>query len=566
MHQPHSIVSLPQAPTPPHEAFKVLIAEDGKFDRSILAIEMRRCGYQVLEACNGEEALMLYQSFQPDILLIDGIMPGLDGFECCRRLRQLPGGVRIPVVMITALDNTYSVDQAFASGADDYVTKPVHWAVLRQRVRHLLHRQLLSRQLQALNDSLEQKVLQRTADLAKSLYFEGLLKKITDKVRDNLDQDQVLTSVVQSLTVGLNLACCDAALYNLDRRESWIKYEDSPGLPSSCGQMVQMKDFPGIYQQLLQGESFQFTLSGSKAFRPVLRDYTIFVCPIMGDEGVIGDLWLFRRGPEVFSQLETRLVEQVANQCTIALRQARFYQLSQTQVRELEHLHQLKNDFLSTVSHELRSPIANIKMAAQLLQIIFQEGNVPEQASQYLQILKTEADREMNLINDILDLQHLNAGEYPLDKVQIHWQEWIIPLIESVQASHLQSGQTLEVDICPHLPPITTSVFSLTRILTELLTNACKYTPPGGKITVKTHLVGGKFRTEVRNMGVEILPQDLEQIFEKFYRAPQPDPYRYSGTGLGLHLVQKLTGHLGGTILARSGPGYTSFVVELPLP
>lgn len=125
--------------TPPKkDAPLVLVIEDDKFMRIQLHRAMEQVGYQVAEACDGEEGLAAYLRLQPDIVLLDALMPVMDGFTCCSQLQSLPGGDRIPVLMITALEDRESVDRAFEAGALDYITKPIHWAVLRQRVHRLL--------------------------------------------------------------------------------------------------------------------------------------------------------------------------------------------------------------------------------------------------------------------------------------------------------------------------------------------------------------------------------------------------------------------------------------------
>src|SRR5919199_2331127 len=116
----------------------ILVVEDDKFMRIQLRRAMEQVGYQVAEATDGEQGLAAYLRLQPDIVLLDALMPVMDGFTCCTQLRSLPGGDHVPVLMITALEDRESVDRAFEAGAIDYVTKPIHWAVLRQRVRRLL--------------------------------------------------------------------------------------------------------------------------------------------------------------------------------------------------------------------------------------------------------------------------------------------------------------------------------------------------------------------------------------------------------------------------------------------
>ncbi|PSB34831.1 response regulator [Chlorogloea sp. CCALA 695] len=116
----------------------VLVVDDDKFMRLQLREAMEQGGYIVTEAENGEQALDLYTKINPDVVLLDALMPVMDGFNCCKQMRCLPRKHPTPILMITALEDPESVDLAFEVGATDYVTKPIHWAVLRQRVRHLL--------------------------------------------------------------------------------------------------------------------------------------------------------------------------------------------------------------------------------------------------------------------------------------------------------------------------------------------------------------------------------------------------------------------------------------------
>jgi CheY-like chemotaxis protein len=142
---------------PPHHPPLILIVDDDELVRSILCEKVRHDGYQVMTARNGEEALVIYQQIHPDLVLMDGVMPEMDGFECCEQLQQLPGGDLTPVLMITGLDDRESLDRAYAVGAADYITKPIHWPVLRQRVKHVIDRSHLHRELEASNLALRHK-------------------------------------------------------------------------------------------------------------------------------------------------------------------------------------------------------------------------------------------------------------------------------------------------------------------------------------------------------------------------------------------------------------------------
>ena len=135
----------------------ILVVDDDELTRMQLRELLKSAGYWVAEASNGEEALAAYTQLQPEMILLDALMPQMDGFSCCQRLRQLPRGEDIPILIITALYEQSSVEKAFNAGATDYITKPIQWLVLRQRVRRLLE---ASRTVQKLRQQREQAQLQ----------------------------------------------------------------------------------------------------------------------------------------------------------------------------------------------------------------------------------------------------------------------------------------------------------------------------------------------------------------------------------------------------------------------
>ena len=148
----------------------VLVVDDDRFMRLQLRKAMEQGGYIVAEAENGEQALALYTKLNPDVVLLDALMPVMNGFNCCQQMRCLPNSDRTPILMITALEDRESVDLAFEVGATDYVTKPIHWAVLRQRVRHLLQasQAMVQLQIQKENSHLKAEQLRLVLESAQT--------------------------------------------------------------------------------------------------------------------------------------------------------------------------------------------------------------------------------------------------------------------------------------------------------------------------------------------------------------------------------------------------------------
>lgn len=243
--------------------------------------------------------------------------------------------------------------------------------------------------------------------------------------------------------------------------------------------------------------------------------------------------------------------------------------------QETEKLEQLKEDFLCTVAHEFRTPMATMRNAIEFLQAALknldivpsQEQKSPQYAQtiqQYLQILQDECEQQMNLINDILQLQQLAAGNQPLTLTAIRLQYWMPHIAESFEEKFSNQELAFRIDISPEIPAISTDCACLGRILKELLENACKYTPVGGEIVLRARQKSGSVKLQVCNSGVEIPNGERQRIFDKFYRIPNDDPWKQGGTGLGLTLAQKLAAHLGGSIWVESHSNQTCFTVEFP--
>jgi signal transduction histidine kinase len=423
---------------------------------------------------------------------------------------------------------------------------------------------------------------QAHSQLQRAYDFSNRLQCIADKVRDSLDEAQILQTAMRELALGLGVESCDTGIYDLRHSTSTVAYEYVAGqLLPVRGLVISMLDYPDVYEQLLQGQSIHccwYPLDPQVKPRVhcIRERYTALAHPIIDNQQVIGDLWLYRPGEHYFDQEEVWLVQQVATHCAIAIRQARLNQAAQAQVTELARLNHLKDDFLTTVSHELRTPISNIAMAVEMLELELQQVGIDvannKNLNQYLTILKQESQREVTLINDLLTLSRVEAETEPLVWTTIDPHVWIAHVLESFADYAQSQQQQLELNIPDTLPPLTTDLTDLERILSELLTNACKYTPAGGTITVSATVsnleppdCSSMLELVICNTGIEISTAECERIFDKFYRIPSNDPWKHQGMGLGLALVKKLTARLGATIQANSQAGQIVFSLQLPL-
>jgi len=166
----------------------ILIADDDQSTRILLRLILKKDGYQVIEVENGRECLSAWQKHQPDMILLDAMMPVMDGFECCQQLNEIANNLDIPVLMITGLNDKESVDRAFAVGATDYITKPIHPPVLRQRLARILKAAKAEAALKQSEAKLLEQNNRLQAELNQAADYVGSLlpQPLTEKI--NIEQ------------------------------------------------------------------------------------------------------------------------------------------------------------------------------------------------------------------------------------------------------------------------------------------------------------------------------------------------------------------------------------------
>ena len=213
----------------------------------------------------------------------------------------------------------------------------------------------------------------------------------------------------------------------------------------------------------------------------------------------------------------------------------------------------------------------SLRMELRLLKMLYEQQDFYSQPPErYREILKDQSNLELNLANDWLDMSAIDADTYLLAPTPIQLHDWIFLLVESFQSLAQAQQQDLQVSLPPDLPLLVSDLSSLTRILSELVNNACKYTPAGEQIVVAVRAKSGKassarcVQISVSNSGVEIPPELLPRIFDPLYRIPQNDIWKQGGTGLGLAMVSKLVNRLQGNLEVMSFQGWTTFTIEIP--
>lgn len=263
----------------------ILIVDDDRAMRTLLKVAMEEEGYRVIEAKNGQQCLEEYNRVKPDMILLDAIMPEMDGFTCCQQLRALQEDVYLPILMITALDDQESIDQAFVVGATDYVTKPIYWSVLSQRVRRLLETSQALQQFQSLRYQLEQQRQWQTLwqhltqQLSKPFKIKSLLQKTLNELRTIVNAQRVGLSEVNDkfLVESVQSGYPSVKSLSWDKLTGFEQYQDT----------YKTRQFV-IIDLLTQTDLPQTAIAPWEQ----LTIKSLAMVPIMGKEGLFAILWI----------------------------------------------------------------------------------------------------------------------------------------------------------------------------------------------------------------------------------------------------------------------------------
>ncbi|MFN8215412.1 MAG: HAMP domain-containing sensor histidine kinase [Solirubrobacterales bacterium] len=236
----------------------------------------------------------------------------------------------------------------------------------------------------------------------------------------------------------------------------------------------------------------------------------------------------------------------------------------QAQAREREQLDRLKDEFVLTASHELRSPLTSVQGFAELL-MLERDSLTPRQV-ETVEIILDNCNHLVRLLNDLLDLARSDAGRLAVKLRPTELPPLIDEVVRTLRAQTEAAHQTLEEEVEPGIPPISAEPDRIRQILVNLVTNAHEYSPEGARIGVRARVVGDDVEVSVTDDGPGIPENQLEHIFERFVRGDAGLTQRVGGTGLGLAISKSLVELHGGTIEAESTPGAGStFRFRLPL-
>jgi PAS domain S-box-containing protein len=490
---------------------RILVADDNADMRDYL--RQLLTDWHVEIATDGQAALDSALARPPDLLVTDVMMPGLDGFALMRALKEDPRTRTVPVLMLSARAGEEARVSGLAAGADDYVTKPFSARELIARVRSLL---ALSR-------------ARRDAELQKE-HLRSLFMQAPTPIVILKGSDHVV-ELANSVTCRL-----------------WGREEaDVLGKPL-LEALPELVDQP--FKELLDGVlrsgvAYIGKEAPARLDRQGSGSGTVFLnfvyAPMRGVDGVIEGVLVmaFDVTDEVTARNEMSQLRAAA-----------------------ETANRAKDEFLAMLGHELRNPLAPILTALQLMALRGDDSGLKERT-----VIDRQVRHLVRLVDDLLDVSRIARGKIDLRAQVVEIGDIVSAAVETTSPIIEERRHHLHVDVPEMGLKVSGDVTRLTQIISNVLSNAARYTEPAGHIHVTAGMRDDAVEVRVRDTGMGISPGMLSRVFDLFAQESQPMDRKHGGLGLGLTIVRSLVELHGGTVQAHSdGIGQGSeFVIRLPV-
>lgn len=484
----------------------VLVVDDEESIRLAVERVLRRMGCQVHMAGHGEEGLEIVSSEKISLVFLDLKMPGIDGMEVHKRIRQIDD--TILVIIITGYATIETAIEAMKQGAYDFIPKPFEVDQFRLVAKRAIEHIELSHDAARLEEEQRRTLFDLSTEKSRT---RSIVEALPNGVMvTNSNGQVVLMNEAVKRHLNLNPGCEIG-----QRVEDYVTDE---GLCSFVHQMSSTSVGP-------QDEpSCELSLEEDKHL-------LVKASPIHGDDQeYLGSVVVF------------------------------------ADISPIKKLDKLKSEFVAKVSHELRSPLSTIH---EQMALVIQDMLEQEPVDRDQQILSRMQERTkglIKLVEDLLDLSRLEAGAAYQEPQDVSIQDLLPRLVDMLRDQAGEKEQTLQLSMPDDpLRPVHADPNALECVFNNLISNAIKYSPEGGSIEVRLESADKALRVHVQDDGFGIDPKDQERIFERFYRVKNAKTRLITGSGLGLPIVKGILDDLGGRIAVQSEPGQGStFTVILP--
>jgi PAS domain S-box-containing protein len=538
---------------------KILIVDDQPRNLDVLEAMLGDTDCVLVRATSADEALLCMVRNEFAALVLDIKMPGMNGIELATLIKQRKRSEHIPILFLTAHSvDEYDVLRGYGVGAVDYLSKPVNAAILRSKIGVFVDLFRKTRALASLNDALQREVAEREkAQQALQLVNQELERRVNERTAALTRAHQGVRENEERLRMALEVAQIAAWEWHLASGQ--MRWSTDPevvfGFPKgSFGQELR------IVRAVHDEDKSRVEAATAVALETGTHetDYRV----VRPDGSVV---WITERG-RVFADADGDRMIGISRDVTAeresAQERERLLKSEREARDEAEAQGRLKDEFLATLSHELRTPM-NVILG--WLDTLASAKPIRETRSA-LAIVQRNARIQAKLIDDLLDMNRLLSGNLHVELVPVEVGTSVQAAIQGLQPAADAKGLGVT---CVVEPPAITALADprrLQQVLWNLLHNAIKFTPRGGRVEVRVGQQNGHVNIVVEDNGHGIRREFLPHVFERFRQQDSSTTRESPGLGLGLSIARHLVELHGGTINAFSdgdGAGAT-FVVELP--
>ena len=543
---------------------RIVLADDNTDMRAYVR-DLLAQHYSIEAVADGAAALDAIRARRPDLVLTDVMMPRLDGFGVLKALRTDEALRDIPVILLSARAGEESRIEGLDAGADDYLIKPFSARELLARVGALLELTRIRRE--------ETRVREILGDVSQAL------------VAAQLDLERVVQAATDAATE-LTGAAFGAFFYNVqdERGESYTLHTLS-GAPREAFAQYPNPRNTGVFGPTFRGEgvvrSADITADpryghnephqGMPEGHLPVRSY--LAVPVMTAAGeVIGGLFFGHPECGRFDERAERLVVAIAAQAAVAFDNARLHRAAQRELAqrkrmeiELSEADRRKDEFLAMLAHELRNPLAPIGNASEILSRMLGEN---PRAQVAVGMIRRQTLQLTRLVDDLLDVSRITQGRIHLRQQPADIAKVVAQAVETVEPLLREKRQELSVTASGSQQLCVNGDFArLVQCVSNVLSNAIKYTDPGGEIRIRTRAHASSAIIEIVDTGAGLPPELLPRVFDLFVQGDRTLDRAQGGLGIGLAVVKRLIEMHDGEVTARSpGPGEGStFEIRLPL-
>ena len=501
-------------------------------------------GENLVEAASGLEALKRLMDDEYAVILLDVNMPGMDGFETASLIHQHPRFENTPIIFVTAV-NVTDMDRlrGYKLGAVDYVMVPVIPEILRSKVVVLAELFRKRRQLQQANLALQAEKARELQQLNESLRkaneeLSTRNRELREEVAERASAQERLRFLADTIPSIVWTCAPDGTITYANR--NWFDYYGRPGEGDGPSDLTRLMLHPDdsqsvhdlVVASLAAGEKFEF----EARHRSQDGKYSWFMTravPWRNEAGELMSWFGISTSVDEMKQLLERL------------RQA----------------DQRKDEFLATLAHELRNPLAPLLNALNIRRLA-----TPDAAGPLQDLMERQLALLVRLIDDLLDIARITRGKLELRKEATTLQYVLESAIETAMPLIEQGGHQLRVQVPDERVPMHADSMRLSQVFANLLNNAAKYSDNGGSIELRADVDDTSIQVRVRDRGIGLSPEQAAEIFDLFSQADTAVERARGGLGIGLTLVRRLAEMHGGDVSVRSeGLGHGSeFLVRLP--